>query len=240
MLRREDPHRPVITPDQCAECHITDGFELIQFDHAVETGFDLAPAHTEQACTTCHTYIYHFAGLDPSCTACHLDDRPWGHYDGECGACHEAEHWFPGGLGGRDHDITGFALAGAHSLLPCESCHEPGRPRGEATPSCVACHTSDDPHMNMLGMACADCHGEMSWLRTTFRHQQTGWPLRGAHRLAACVDCHAAGYVGTSRECFRCHEFEATPDRPEHQGPSFRNCERCHRVYQWVPAIYPH
>lgn len=236
----KNPHRPVITGDMCEDCHRTTEFVDIQFDHAASTDFDLAPAHSARECTDCHTFIFHFAGLDANCTACHLDDRPFGHYDGECSTCHESERWSPGGLGGRGHEITGFALAGAHSVLPCESCHDPGRPRGQVSSGCASCHAADDPHFNMLGTACADCHGEVSWLRTSFRHNLTGWPLRGAHRLAACVDCHAAGYVGTARECFRCHDFQATPDRQEHLGPNRQSCERCHRVYQWVPAIYPH
>lgn len=236
----KNPHRPVITADQCDDCHVTDGFDTIRFDHLAATGFDLEPAHDDAKCTSCHTYIYHFAGLDPSCTGCHLDDRPFGHYDGECGACHEAAHWFPGGLGGRDHDVTGFALHGSHELLPCESCHPPGAPRGEATPQCSACHWSDDPHMNLLGTACADCHGEMSWLRTTFRHSSTGWPLRGAHRLAACVDCHATGYIGTPTDCVTCHEAEAPLVIPAHLTPAFPVCDTCHRSYTWQVPNYPH
>ena len=33
---------------------------------------------------------------------------------------------------GATTTMTGFALEGSHSLLPCESCHPVGRPRGEA------------------------------------------------------------------------------------------------------------
>ena len=235
-----NPHSEVITNDQCDDCHQTTAFNAISFDHAANTEFDLEPSHSVVACTECHSFVEHFEGLDMSCTACHLDDRPWGHYEGECGECHEAANWYPGGLGGRDHKITGFALKGSHSLLPCESCHPDGRPRGQASPSCNSCHASDDPHRNLLGMACADCHGEVSWLRTRFRHHQTGWPLRGAHRLAACIDCHALSYVGTPTDCVRCHEAEAPLNIPDHMHPSFQNCDYCHSVYQWSPSINPH
>ncbi|MBX2800698.1 MAG: hypothetical protein KTR31_23660 [Myxococcales bacterium] len=236
----KNPHRDSIENDSCEDCHVTEAFTDISFDHLGSTGFDLDPSHSDEACTDCHQGVEHFEGLDTSCMACHHQDRPWGHYDGECGDCHQAADWYPGGLGGRDHAITGFPLRGSHSVLPCDSCHPEGRPRGQASPSCVSCHAADDPHRNLLGMACADCHGEMSWLRTTFRHHQTGWPLRGAHRLAACIDCHALSYVGTPTDCFRCHEAEAPPQIPAHQSPDFQNCDRCHRVYQWSPAIFPH
>ncbi|MCB9696896.1 MAG: hypothetical protein H6738_08985 [Alphaproteobacteria bacterium] len=236
----KNPHRPVITADQCDGCHTTESFDDITFDHAANTTFDLSPQHVRNDCTSCHTYIYHFAGLDKNCTACHNDDRPWGHYTGQCGTCHLSDHWYPGGLGDNDHAVTGFPLKGAHSLLPCESCHPPGRPRGDAQAGCSSCHWQDDMHQNLLGSACDDCHNEMSWHRTSFRHTMTGWPLRGAHRLAACVDCHATGYIGTPTDCIRCHENQASPAIPAHQTASFPTCDLCHRPYTWDAPGYPH
>ncbi|MEQ1503676.1 MAG: hypothetical protein ABMB14_15665 [Myxococcota bacterium] len=244
----KNPHGESITGEQCESCHTTTGFDVLEFDHLERTGFDLAPAHDLLDCASCHTQITDFVGLDSTCEACHADDRPWGHYEGDCAGCHQAENWFPAGLGANDHAITGFALAGAHRLEPCESCHPPGRPRGEAEPDCAACHVRDDPHLNMLGQACADCHTEVSWLRTTFRHTTTGWPLRGTHRLAACLDCHAAGYIATPTECVACHETDAAACvtgccLDAHAGPEFPDCESCHRVYAWSPVpatAYPH
>ena len=231
-----NPHQEGMAVEKCESCHVTEAFDVVKFDHVATTGFDLAPAHDDMKCASCHPQVKDFEGLDSTCSACHVDDRPWGHYEGDCGDCHEAELWFPAGLGTNDHLITGFALVGAHTLEPCESCHPVGQPRGEADPECAACHTRDDPHQNMLGTQCDDCHTEMSWLRTTWRHTATGWPLRGAHRLAACVDCHATGYVGTPTECFRCHETEAPLDEPAHLTAEFLNCDTCHRVFAWSPV----
>lgn len=238
-----NPHQEGMAVEKCESCHVTEAFDVVKFDHVATTGFDLAPAHDDMKCASCHPQVKDFEGLDSTCSACHVDDRPWGHYEGDCGDCHEAELWFPAGLGTNDHLITGFALVGAHTLEPCESCHPVGQPRGEAQPECAACHTRDDPHQNMLGTQCADCHTEMSWLRTTWRHTATGWPLRGAHRLTACVDCHATGYIGTPTECFRCHETEAPLGEPAHLTAEFLNCDTCHRVFAWSPVppqSYPH
>lgn len=229
----ENPHRSVVGPDQCEDCHVTDGFATMTFDHVGVTGFDLLPQHENTACTDCHEVLYHFAGLDETCSNCHLAVRPTGHYEGDCADCHQAAGWFPAGLGDNDHSITGFPLHGAHKPLPCESCHEPNRPRGEAVPDCSWCHAADDPHKHMLGNACADCHTDMSWFQTRWRHHQTGWPLRGSHRLAACVDCHAVGYIGTPTDCWRCHEAEAPMNIPQHLSPAFQNCDYCHRPYTW-------
>jgi hypothetical protein len=236
----KNPHRPVITPDTCGECHTTDSFQQINFDHAAKTEFDLSPQHVETKCTDCHTRIYQFDGLQQGCTDCHEDERPFGHFAGACGDCHQAAGWFPGELGDQDHAITGFPLMASHSLLPCESCHPPGRPRGAALPACSGCHWDDDPHQNMLGANCQDCHNEFDWLRTSFRHTTTGWPLRGAHKLAACSDCHAAGYIGTPTECWRCHAAQADPAIRAHQTGSVQSCDYCHRPYTWDVARFPH
>jgi len=229
----ENPHRSVVGPDQCEDCHVTDGFAEMIFDHVGATGFDLLPQHENTACTDCHEVLYHFAGLDDTCTNCHLAERPTGHYEGECGDCHQSPGWYPAGLGDNSHAITGFPLHGAHRPLPCESCHDPGAPRGEANPDCSWCHGTDDPHKHMLGNQCQDCHTDMSWYQVRWRHHQTGWPLRGSHRLAACVDCHATGYIGTPTDCWRCHEAEAPLTIPQHLTPNFINCDYCHRPYTW-------
>jgi hypothetical protein len=239
----KNPHQEGMAVEKCDACHVTEAFDVVRFDHVATTGFDLAPAHDDTACASCHPQVKDFEGLDSTCAACHVDDRPWGHYEGDCGDCHEAELWFPAGLGPNEHIITGFALVGAHSLEPCESCHPVGQPRGEAEPDCATCHMRDDPHQNMLGSNCDDCHTEMSWLRTTWRHTATGWPLRGAHRLAACSDCHATGYIGTPTDCFWCHQSEAPLGIPAHQSPDFTRCDACHRVFAWSPVSplsFPH
>ncbi|MEQ1569251.1 MAG: hypothetical protein ABMA64_26680 [Myxococcota bacterium] len=242
---QENPHSEQITAEDCASCHTTEAFDQLDFDHVAETGFDLAPAHDQLACAECHAEVRDFAGLDSTCTACHQDDAPWGHYEGPCETCHTAARWSPAGLGDNDHGITGFTLVGAHSLEPCESCHPAGAARGLAEPDCASCHTRDDAHSNLLGTACADCHTEMSWLRTSWRHTTTGWPLRGAHRLAACQDCHATGFVATPTECFRCHETDAYAcANPQcvraHQSNTFKDCETCHVVWSWTTDRFPH
>ncbi len=236
----ENPHRDVITEESCEDCHVTATFSAMVFDHGGTTEFSLEPQHVETKCIDCHGFIDHFVGQDQACSGCHNGTKPWGHYDGECGACHQAAGWFPAGLGDNDHAITGFPLAGGHAQITCEACHPVGRPRGEASPSCVSCHAPDDPHKHLIGDSCDDCHTEVNWFRTRWRHHVTGWPLRGSHRLASCVDCHATGYVGTPTQCWRCHEAEAPRAIPPHQTAQFPLCDQCHRPYTWAVTNYPH
>jgi hypothetical protein len=234
----ESPHDPgILGPETCDSCHDTVAFADVTFDHLANTRFDLAPAHTENKCADCHESVDVFSGLNSDCVACHKSDRPWGHYDGACGDCHQAANWFPGGLGNEDHSVTGFSLKGQHAVLECESCHLPGVPRGAANPQCASCHAEDDSHKNLLGNVCEDCHSDYSWFRVRWRHGTTGWPLRGGHRLAECIDCHPNSYTGTPNQCFRCHSGEAS-NGEHHQSAVFRDCELCHREYSWTPPIY--
>lgn len=232
------PHEEgVLGPETCDTCHDTEAFNLITFDHAANTRFDLAPAHLDNKCSSCHDSVDRFAGLNSECQACHRDDKPWGHYEGRCGDCHLAEDWFPGGLGDKDHAVTGFPLEGQHAQIDCEDCHAPTRARGEANPLCVSCHSDDDSHRRQLGSECQDCHATTTWFRVRWRHATTGWPLRGAHKLAGCNDCHAATYVGTPTDCYRCHSKDASPGE-YHQTELFQFCESCHREYAWSPPIF--
>lgn len=208
------------------------------FDHAL-TGFSLEPAHSAASCDVCHGSPFTSAGLVGECAACHESTRPGGHYQGACDGCHTGAHWSPAGLGEHPHAITGFALDGAHARLECAECHPPGRPRGLTSPSCIGCHATDDHHQHQLGDACGDCHQPTTWLHTSWSHHRTGFPLRGPHRLAPCIDCHATGYVGTPRDCWRCHEAEAPADVPAHSSAAFSQCDRCHKPYTWLMPGFP-
>lgn len=231
----DHPHGAAFTPASCAECHTELDWVTITFAHAEETPFDLAPQHTTLPCTGCHEVLDAFAGLDSTCVSCHADDDPAGHYDGACDTCHVTAEWLPATLGGLSHDVTGYPLVGTHTLLACEDCHgNTWAPLSASGTDCVDCHADDDSHRNLLGDVCEDCHSPTSWLRTSFRHTVTGYPLRGAHRLASCDDCHAVGYAGTPDTCWRCHEAEASRSETAHQSVFFPYCDTCHRPYTWA------
>lgn len=236
----DNPHGTDLTADSCTDCHVTSAWETVAYDHAGQTEFDLEPQHGTLACGACHEGIESFDGLEMGCVSCHEEERPFGHYAGDCDTCHFAADWLPGSLGGEAHAVTGFALTGVHLALPCEGCHPPAPPQGTARSGCADCHAADDVHRGQLGATCDDCHDATSWLRTRFRHHQTGWPLRGAHRLAHCSECHALSYVGTPTDCAVCHEAEAPRGLPSHQTLYFPFCDSCHRPYTWLVPEFAH
>ena len=234
----ENPHDDSVDATSCESCHDETEWDQVTYDHDAETEFPLEPPH-DLACDSCHE-AETFAGLETACASCHEEGRPAGHFEGECGDCHAGETWSNAGFGDGGHAITGFELGGMHALIACVDCHDEDRAGGRVGSSCASCHAADDVHQNMLGDRCDDCHSERHWFHTRWRHAQVGWPLKGSHRLAACEDCHAAGYAGTPSECWRCHEGEASRSGAAHQSAYFLSCDSCHKTYDWDIPIYPH
>ncbi len=231
----DSPHDETVSADSCESCHNTLSFTDIAFDHA-STGFELTPAHQVE-CADCHGEE-HFVEVPTTCSGCHEEDRPEHHFDGECTDCHVAETWSKATLGELGHGVTGFTLDGTHTQLQCADCHDPDLPGQRVGSTCSSCHRSDDPHRNMLGDDCGSCHNETTWYRSSWTHSQTGWPVRGSHRLAACQDCHATGTTGTPRDCQSCHKKDQTPG-PIHEPASADFCGDCHRPYGWAVPPYP-
>jgi hypothetical protein len=231
----DSPHQGAVATATCESCHETGAWASVGFDHA-STGFPLEGRHTPLACEACHTDP-NFAGAEPACSACHEEDRPPAHFEGDCAGCHAAAGWRPATLGGGDHSVTGFPLAGVHATLGCGACHTPDA--ATLGPFCESCHADEDPHRNLAGNACESCHGPTDWSIVRFMHASTGWPLRGPHQIAACVDCHATGWVGTPTSCERCHAADRPSDRL-HADPLARDCESCHRPYSWEATSWPH
>jgi hypothetical protein len=191
--------------------------------------FPLEGGHAAVTCVQCHPQAARkkFAGAPRACAACHQVPA---HGDfGACEPCHTIAAFRPSGF---SHDITRFALRGAHAPLPCQRCHTgagfqafddgPGR--------CLTCH--QNPH-DAARDACADCHAETAWKPVTGAGAHQSFPLEGRHAQAACESCHQGGrFAGTPRACASCHT-----DR--HQGRLGKDCARCHDARAWRPTHVP-
>lgn len=183
---------------ECATCHDTTSFSEVppgDFDHARFTGFEVAGAHAQNHCESCHRpspepdrhgrifgHVADHFGEVEGCATCHGDphdgtfDRAGAprQVDGRraCSRCH-GETSFRTLPFGFDHELwTGFALNGRHLQLECSACHE------------------QRPGERLL------------------QAQEVRWPLVPGD---ACADCHVdphAGQFGASGavDCARCHE----------------------------------
>jgi hypothetical protein len=146
-------------------------------------------------------------------------------------------------------------LSKAHSSLEgdahCGDCHSSGK-RVDAG-LCLKCHADLGARiaagqglhgLKYKGQACQGCHVEHLGFGTSqirwpgggpqgLDHEQTGWPLNGAHKAAPCNKCHsktnargAPTFLGLSRACTACHK-----DR--HEGRFGTTCIGCHDETAW-------
>ena len=257
-----------------------------RFDHAQHTGFALVGAHAGADCSSCHgtgrapdglarrddAFQIALAGpaggatfpalrTDGTCLGCHTDahdghlaDLPGG---ADCASCHSQDAFAPATFDRARHEAeAGFALVGAHAVVPCGACHTR---RGDAPPdfgveaACQSCHAADSPHGDQFARgdgetACADCHATDTWDAAAFDHAaRTGFALTGAHATADCQSCHArpAGgatwtFAGLDATCATCHAGDdphagqfATPE-----GPA--DCATCHDTAAFTLRDFDH
>jgi Cytochrome c3 len=148
-----------------------------------------------------------------------------------------------------DHDAQYFPIySGAHEgeWSQCTDCHT--NPANYAEFTCVSCHTNpetDEAHEDVGGYvyqdnACLACHptGDADLV---FDHNATAFPLTGAHVGVNCLDCHSAGFEGTSAACASCHttDFNQAAN-PNHVALGLdTDCAGCHTTAAgWAPASF--
>ena len=134
-----------------------------------------------------------------NCQTCHTDPHK-GANGQRCTKCHTEAGWQK-----ADNFHKDFTLVGVHLVLGCDQCHIDDRMLRGASEDCLVCHREDDPHNGFL-TPCQDCHTQNFWHATTFSHDLTQFPLRGAHRVIDCRNCHNQGnYEALPVDCIGCH-----------------------------------
>ncbi len=230
---RNDPHRGQLGRE-CQTCHTPAAWKQIKpFDHS-GTGFALSGAHRQQSCNSCHAG-QRWKGLGTTCIACHArDDAHHGSRGTNCANCHNTGSW---GGATFDHSTTGFPLIGAHASTSCAGCHGANNANKHPPRTCFGCHASDDVHKGNNGNDCASCHNSRNWKQTSFDHDETHFPLKGAHRTTKCEACHKQPpkLVKPPMACIGCH---AADDK--HKGGNGQDCERCHNATSWKSVSFNH
>ena len=233
----------------CQQCHTQLAWSPTTFNHET-TGYSLTGAHQSVDCNTCHQTA---VGNTPTeCEFCHRDvynqttdpAHVAGGYPLDCALCHSTTAWQPSTF---DHNQTGFALAGAHTVLNCTDCHINNQYAGTSS-DCYTCHSDDylqaqDPN-HSLGMDhnCTRCHSQVSWQPSSFNHQETAYPLTGSHLQVNCNLCHTSQYSGTPDQCENCHidDYNSTSN-PNHSAGNYPvDCTICHSTSSWLPATFDH
>ena len=262
---------------ECAGCHTVEGFKPSTFtakEHSA-SAYPLEGKHFAVDCAKCHipkgkdtVFKVKFA----RCTDCHKDEHE-GQFAGApylnaCERCHTLQGYKPSTFTLARHKETHFVLTGGHVAIPCGDCHKEQH-YAERTPkpavlyhwqnlSCTSCH--QDPHKGQLDKrmrqlradgtpaGCEACHSTKSWKELTrFDHAQTSFPLVGAHKATACIDCHKPPNMGVKlievdftaapTKCQDCHE--------DIHGQQFAKngatpCMDCHNSAKWKPSLFDH
>lgn len=164
----------------------------------------------------------------------------------ECASCHLNSDWSDISKDTFNHDLTGYALNGAHIKVNCSSCHK-SLVFNEISSDCISCHT--DIHKNELGTSCHMCHSDHKWDdKSEFInfHNQTDFPLTGVHVRLDCESCHLyeqqAQYANTPVECPACHlsAYNSSTNLDHHIFDFSVDCESCHSTTSWGPTFFNH
>lgn len=229
-----DRHRGILGED-CTACHSVAGFKPVpDFSHS-RTGFELTGPHDGIDCAACHQgsngdKLRQGAGQD--CQSCHQPAH--GDFGRPCVSCHALDKGrsFASARTAFDHRTTGFSLERRHGSQPCISCHTVGARKPD--PRCASCHIN--PHSGQLGGRCEDCHQPDRWSLVRFDHDSSAFPLRGAHFMATCTECHTAQrWIGLPNACWDCHATDATraPRTVEAHRFGRVDCADCHNTWKW-------
>jgi Cytochrome c7 and related cytochrome c len=221
----------------CTLCHNETKWKDFKFDHNSQSRFSLNGKHMTLECAKCHKptdkkvsefkrsiAVIQFRPLKSACIDCHKDPHK-SNFGNQCQECHNERGWKVT----KDFHKN-FTLTGVHYSLECTECHREGKKLAGLSQQCINCHQKDDIHNGALPN-CKQCHTQQFWEVTSFRHSMSEFPLRGAHRVLECSECHKNGaYKGLSTSCFMCHssDFDAFP--VQHQGTARgTECTQCHR-----------
>ena len=236
----------------CMSCHTPTARKWKAPDYVHPQVFLLRGAHSRADCNSCH--VTSFAGTAQECVSCHLPEyqnssnpshSTFG-FPQECQLCHNENRW---GDAIFDHlSASGFELQGAHGNIQCLSCHvnnqQTGLPR-----DCLGCHQTDynnvvDPNhvTGNFPTDCMVCHNQTAWSPASFDHNQSQFPLTGAHVTLQCIDCHSNGYSNTPSDCYSCHQsnYDNTTN-PNHGAAGFpTDCQQCHNTSNWGDTTWDH
>ncbi len=240
------PHGPLA--NKCLDCHRDDGWRPARigptFDHKA-VGFALLGAHGSATCLSCHQDLT-FANAPTRCVQCHMDVHR-GELGSACGTCHVERAFLDRSRMIQMHQTSRFALEGSHRGVDCESCHPPVGQGGlqyvGRSTRCESCHIGQyaaarNPDHQSLGFSrdCERCHRAFQWPAVRYDHSVSGFPVTGAHRALACVQCHPdfRYTLGTST-CVSCHQnkYDQTtaPNHAQAQFPT--DCASCHSTAAW-------
>jgi hypothetical protein len=251
----DDPHENKL-PGDCKSCHKENDFNLFfgqeTFNHN-NTKFTLNGKHKEVDCFSCHketdnpllVFQDNLQIKENDCVKCHKDVHE-GKFGQDCAKCHKETSFLSlKNMNFFDHSVTDYPLKGKHIEVDCKQCHKGRFTEAIDFSACNKCHK--DYHegefkVNNVTPDCVECHSLQEGfdysLYTLEKHQETKFPLEGAHVATPCYACHVSEEkkrwtfreLGTS--CVECHNDIHKGFISEKFYPK-QNCTACHVNDTW-------
>lgn len=258
----DDAHKGQIA-GACNQCHVETSFSTFdgrgRFDHKL-TGFNLNGSHKNIDCFTCHkksgnpltVFQDNINIRENDCAKCHKDVHE-GKYGNQCAKCHKESSFLSlKAMKFFDHTIADYPLEGKHKEVDCRECHT----KSFSTPinfaECKNCHT--DYHKgefakNGISPDCVQCHSLQEGfdysLMTIEKHQQTKFPLEGAHTATPCYACHLDEkqkrwtFINMGSQCADCHKDIHDMYINKKYYPN-NKCNICHVNDRWSLVNFNH
>jgi hypothetical protein len=151
-----------------------------------------------------------------------------------------------------DHSVTDYPLEGKHVGIDCKECHTQRFSTPIDFSQCQNCH--EDYHLgqfseNAVTPDCVTCHslneGFDYSLYTLEQHQETVFPLEGAHLATPCFACHLDeeedqwNFRSIGQVCVDCHDDLHEGYIPASYYPE-DDCTKCHGSETWDEVRFDH
>ena len=259
----DDPHAGRLF-GACTACHNEQSFTAFTggqgFAHS-RTGFELRGQHQRTDCFACHARSHQPRTVfgdqtvrdENACAQCH-DDQHEGRFGLQCAECHNERDFLAlNDMSTFNHNLTDYPLEGKHQAVDCRQCHETRFSTPIDFSACQHCHT--DYHQGEFADAsgqspdCARCHAVTEGfdfsLYTLDDHQQSAYPLAGAHLATPCFACHLDESSGRwafreiGNTCVACHGDTHAGFLSRRYYPE-QDCERCHVQDTWTAVDFDH
>ncbi|MBL0316386.1 MAG: hypothetical protein IPP69_11625 [Flavobacteriales bacterium] len=255
----DDPHQEHFK-GTCVQCHTDEAFTTFigkkNFTHDTNTKFKLLGKHRQVDCFQCHAKT-----KDPvkvfedrngvttnQCATCHEDFHK-GKFGNDCAKCHTEKSFHElKSMDFFDHSLTDYPLEGKHVGVDCKKCHKKNYKDPIDFSACKNCH--EDFHKGQFTREgiqedCKECHSIQDGFALSGysleRHNETDFPLTGAHIATPCFACHVSEekwtFTNLNGECVACHDNVHGNDFAMN---GVTDCKRCHETETWYPSLFDH